>query len=1002
MRTSRQLRSDALWWMLAGGLTATKLWLTSGQAVFALGFAAHDDRLFLQLAEYIVQGQWLGPYDQLTLAKGPFYSVWIAAMFQLGVPLFFSQQVFYAAACALLTRAWQPGLGSRWTALAVYLLLLWNPMSYDASSMGRVLRQHLYAPLLLLIFAGAIALYFRRGRPGRRPLGWSLLLGFASGAFWLTREEGVWILPSLGLILGAFLFVAWRESRAAFHLALRHLGVAALAAALPLLAVSLLNRAHYGWFGTVEFRSADFAAAYGAMARVRVGPERPFVPVPRGARETMYAVSPAFATLRPHLEGPVGQGWAEASASVTGLPAQELEIAGGWLPWALRDAVAAAGHAPTAADAMAFYRRMAGEINAACDAGRLPAGPRRDGFAPHITTEQWPKIARTFLHFADFVVSFKRFSAHAPPSQGDEGSLALFRDMTGERLSPPAGAAILPGQTTREARRVDWLHGIGRALRKALMGLFAVAQTVMLLRLLQLGWQRSWTFGMTFAVSTWAAGAIYILLTALIEVTSYPILAVSSFAPVYTVVLLFMAAVLVEAAQAWAGARQLSAPTRVSAEPSPATPATQDSIVPAVACGLVALAPFLLWYQAFTQLFWFADDFFLVDQIAMMGVGHWVGVAFAENFVPLFKLLWSAVLFGADGDYRGMLWALWLTHALNTFLLTRVVQAAGLPRFAVWFVPLVFALTPANLESLGWSVQWSAVLATTFLLAGLDLLLRHDTGRPSGWRFWLPLTLCAAASALSFSRGVLAGPVLALGIALPMLDRRDTPALLARWRELLACLVPAVIVAIVIKAGAQGNHQTLSGHWGDVLWFGASYFLFNPGYLLADAGSPTAAWLLSLGALKLGLLAWALCSTAGRMRYLLLLLVAFDLGNALLLGIGRHHTGFLGALSSRYNYSSLITTLPFLALALGALVTRLATTAAWRGRVALAVIMLVIAGQFARVWPRELESFVAWRGRAMRALLQAPATSDETARLPALDFMHVERAKALMRTFNLH
>ena len=61
------------WWVwIVVLLTVAKLWLTSGQAIYAIGSAAHDDQLFLKLADSIVRGAWLGPYDQLTLAKGPF------------------------------------------------------------------------------------------------------------------------------------------------------------------------------------------------------------------------------------------------------------------------------------------------------------------------------------------------------------------------------------------------------------------------------------------------------------------------------------------------------------------------------------------------------------------------------------------------------------------------------------------------------------------------------------------------------------------------------------------------------------------------------------------------------------------------------------------------------------------------------------------------------------------------------------------------------------------
>lgn len=312
------------WWVwVAVGLTLAKLWLTQGQAIFAIGTAGHDDQLFVKLAGSLVSGHWLGPYDQLTLAKGPFYSIWIALVFLIGLPLAFAQQLAYAGACAAVVRALTPLIKSSAGRLAAYALLLWNPMSFEASSLGRVLRQHISTPLALLIFAGLIALYTRRGESLRRLVPWAALLGGAAGAFWLSREDGVWIVPSIVLLGAAVVVGAVRNPAGSRRTLLRAGLTAALCGMLPVVVVCWQNARHYDWFGTVELRASEFKDAYGALLRVRVGPEIPYVPVTRQTREAIYAVSPTFAHLRPHLDGPIGEGWAGASSYVTHLPAEE-------------------------------------------------------------------------------------------------------------------------------------------------------------------------------------------------------------------------------------------------------------------------------------------------------------------------------------------------------------------------------------------------------------------------------------------------------------------------------------------------------------------------------------------------------------------------------------------------------------------------------------------------------------------------------------------------------
>ena len=542
-----------LWFWTGVALTALKLWLTRGQAVYAIGNAMLDDRLFLQLAESIVRGDWLGAYSQATLAKGPFYSICIAVFYWIGLPLGLGVQLAYAGACAAFTRACRPEIRSGAVLLAIYALLLWNPMSFEAPTMGRIIRQQIYTPLALAVFGGFVGLYCRRNETVRRQLPWAALAGLAFGCFWLTREESVWLVPSVLLLTGAAVFWAFRLSRVQGRGMLHSLGHAAFCAALPLLLVSWQNYRHYGWFGTVEIRASAFQDAYGAMMRVKIGPDLDCVPVTRQAREAMYAVSPTFAKLQPYLEGEYGLGWAGASTGVTHLPPEERQIGGGWLIWALRDSVAAAGYGHNAREALDFYRRMADEINAACDAGKLPAYPRRSGFMPRLKEGQAAAIARTLVQFSDFVVSFRSFSVYTPISIGDRDQLLLFHDLTRDTISSSVQDPALPlhNEEALNQRKYALLQAIGGFMRPVILVLFFTAQLIAIVRLVQSIRSRRLTYPYVLAAAAWGGGFAYLLLNAMVHVTSFPVTAVSTFSPVYPLVLVFIIAAFWDAGEAW-------------------------------------------------------------------------------------------------------------------------------------------------------------------------------------------------------------------------------------------------------------------------------------------------------------------------------------------------------------------------------------------------------------------------------------------------------------------
>ena len=442
---------------------ALKLWLVAAQPVVAHANASFDDRLFLALAEQILEGNWLGPYSQFTLMKGPMYSIFIVGAYLAHVPLPIAQHLLYLAGCGLLVVALRPCLNAKWQAPVLFTLLWWQPMSYFELD---VLRQNIYTPLTLLLFAGLIALQTRQRSFSFSRVGWGILLGVSAGAFYLTREEGVWIVPGAALLIGWAALSAWRARRKVWPF-LGQISVATMFCLGIIGTVCTLNYHYYGWFGTVEFRASDFVSAYGALQRPISSSEIPYVPVTREVRLRLYEVSPSFAELRSCLEGPVGQEWANYSDYLTGRPGEEGEIGGGSFMWALRDCVASSSHADNAKGALQFYRAIADEINRACDDGRAgPCRTRRDTMLPRSRPGQIPRLLEVVPGYtADFFL-FRGFTAYPTESWGSSDLLELFQRLTRWRLAPSNEAPeINTGVSESDQVRLGFLQILGQVTR---------------------------------------------------------------------------------------------------------------------------------------------------------------------------------------------------------------------------------------------------------------------------------------------------------------------------------------------------------------------------------------------------------------------------------------------------------------------------------------------------------------------------------------------------------
>ena len=79
--------SARAFWLGAALLCLVRIGLTRFQMFYTwVGGAPLDDELMFRAAGYISAGQWLGPYDYLTLSKNMFFAVWLALLHALRLP----------------------------------------------------------------------------------------------------------------------------------------------------------------------------------------------------------------------------------------------------------------------------------------------------------------------------------------------------------------------------------------------------------------------------------------------------------------------------------------------------------------------------------------------------------------------------------------------------------------------------------------------------------------------------------------------------------------------------------------------------------------------------------------------------------------------------------------------------------------------------------------------------------------------------------------------------
>lgn len=409
-----------LFWVLLVVLIAGRLVLASCQDVYVwIDGAPLDDELMFRAAQSITAGNWLGAYDYLTLSKQMFFAVWLAFLHLLGVPYLMGGQLLMCGAALAAAFALAPVLPRRWMRLAVFGLLAYSPAA-AASFTLRVYRDNIFPALCLYAFAGFIGVALRCAGPVRRQLGWLVMAGLGMGLAWITREDGMWLLPFAVVAVIATAVAVLRLP----GLARRGGRVAVLAVPFALTAVCvnlicLLNWQHYRLWATSDFSTGAFAEAFGAMTRVTHEDWDPLVAVPADVREKLYDQVPELAQLEYWLEEDekFRDAW-------IGRPDGDYQTGGFY--WALRRAAQYEGWYETPQTAAEHWQAVADRINELCDSGQLPCDlPRRSSTTAPIRAEYVGPVLAEGLHSFWYAATFQ----DCAPYYADQRSLGQPEDL---------------------------------------------------------------------------------------------------------------------------------------------------------------------------------------------------------------------------------------------------------------------------------------------------------------------------------------------------------------------------------------------------------------------------------------------------------------------------------------------------------------------------------------------------------------------------------------------
>lgn len=431
-RVFDQLTNEALFYTCLILLAMMKLWLVSGEEIVASS-QGYDMAWHILSAS---RGVWFGSnYDQFSFIHLPVSPLWIATVHFTGIPLRIAVELLLLGSGFYSIYALRSANISRYICAACFVLIVFNPWTFKLFNL--TLAEIPYTSLMLAVIAAAILVVVHLNDPSC--FSHSLCLGLWSALLWNLRKENI-LIALLLVLLGMISVLVIRYQGKTRGESFRKLRVTFFVpitiVALVTVMIMTLNYWKWGLFSMTELSSNGYKAAYKALLRIKpVSPQR-YVSITKNARRTAYEVSPSFRELRTSLENPLN-GYSKETERVTGI---RNEIAAGWFYWALRDAVATAGHLRSAREGEIFFQKIADEINGAIDEGRIEGRFTPFTFLDPDILSYLPNIPESFLKIWKLFISRREMPDVSNDASPD---LAQVYDRVANRRAALVGQTIL-------------------------------------------------------------------------------------------------------------------------------------------------------------------------------------------------------------------------------------------------------------------------------------------------------------------------------------------------------------------------------------------------------------------------------------------------------------------------------------------------------------------------------------------------------------------------------
>ncbi len=237
----------------------------------------YDDRLMMNLFSNLISGNYLGTYDSVTLVKGVVFPFTLALSHLLKISYSVLFTLLYILSCVYFISSLSKIVKSKKVLFLIYVLILFNPISYSSDLFSRLYRNSLSVTELLL-FLGVVIRIISNDKQSILNY---VFLGFIVSIMSLTREDNIWT----SFVIVLLIFYKLYKDKRIKTLVIGFIPFVVLTINLNI--VSYINYRYYGIYTYNELQKSSFKDTYKKILSIKDSEKIDKVSIPKS---TFYSL----------------------------------------------------------------------------------------------------------------------------------------------------------------------------------------------------------------------------------------------------------------------------------------------------------------------------------------------------------------------------------------------------------------------------------------------------------------------------------------------------------------------------------------------------------------------------------------------------------------------------------------------------------------------------------------------------------------------------------------